>query len=239
MTTARMETVVATDLDRTLIYSMAAIDATTTDGAVPPLVCVEMFDGKPLSYMTTEAARLLQLIRATRYWYPPPPGRLPSSGGCSCPAGPRTMRSPATVARSLSTASRTNSGAAPSSSGSPAMAFCWGHCCRARGTCGRRLGAQSQDGRQPVLLLGGGPGPDPRGLPTALDLVVRRPGLGCFHAGSKDLRITSRADQRGCPDRGHAPHRCRASAGCRRRCTRCRIPCSCRRRDPPAARRAA
>jgi hypothetical protein len=56
-------TLVATDLDRTLIYSMAAIEA-TTDGALPPLVCVEVFDGKPLSYMTTEAARLLELIRA-------------------------------------------------------------------------------------------------------------------------------------------------------------------------------
>ena len=45
-----------------MIYSLAAIEATTI-GAVPPLVCVELYDGKPLSYMTTEAARLLELVR--------------------------------------------------------------------------------------------------------------------------------------------------------------------------------
>ncbi len=41
---------------------MAAIEATTI-GAVPPLVCVELYDGKPLSYMTIESARLLELVR--------------------------------------------------------------------------------------------------------------------------------------------------------------------------------
>ncbi len=88
MTTARMETVVATDLDRTLIYSMAAIDATTTDGAVPPLVCVEMFDGKPLAYMTTEAARLLQLIRANAVLVPTTTRTIAQFGRVQLPGGP-------------------------------------------------------------------------------------------------------------------------------------------------------
>ena len=69
MTTPPRETVVATDLDRTLIYSMAAIEA-TTNGTVPQLECVELLDGKPLSYMTTEAARLLGMIRSNAILVP-------------------------------------------------------------------------------------------------------------------------------------------------------------------------
>ena len=69
MSTTLSETVVATDLDRTLIYSMAAIES-TMDGAVPELVCVELLDGKPLSYLTTEAARLLELIKSSAVLVP-------------------------------------------------------------------------------------------------------------------------------------------------------------------------
>lgn len=57
-----MGIVVATDLDRTLIYSRAAIDDVHPPGTVPPLSCVEMLDGQPLSYMTTAAAALLRLV---------------------------------------------------------------------------------------------------------------------------------------------------------------------------------
>jgi predicted kinase len=56
--------VVAADLDRTLIYSRAAIDAAHPPGTVPPLLCVETLDGNPLSYMTVRAAALLEGLRA-------------------------------------------------------------------------------------------------------------------------------------------------------------------------------
>jgi hypothetical protein len=57
-------TVVATDLDRTLIYSRAAIDAPPPSGTVLPLLCVETLDGRRQSYMTVEAARLLERVRS-------------------------------------------------------------------------------------------------------------------------------------------------------------------------------
>jgi hypothetical protein len=56
--------VVATDLDRTLIYSMAAITATHPAGSIPPLMCVEIYDGQPLSYLTVAAAEVLTTMRA-------------------------------------------------------------------------------------------------------------------------------------------------------------------------------
>lgn len=43
---------VATDLDRTMIYSRAAFG----DGSEPATVCVEHYEGQPLSYMTATAA---------------------------------------------------------------------------------------------------------------------------------------------------------------------------------------
>lgn len=51
-------TLVASDLDRTLIYSAAA--AGLAPGAADPgLICVELLDGRPQSFMTTAAHRLL------------------------------------------------------------------------------------------------------------------------------------------------------------------------------------
>lgn len=64
MTAAPGTTVMATDLDRTLIYSMAAITASHPAGTVPPLVCVELLDGHPLSYMTQQASRMLTAVRS-------------------------------------------------------------------------------------------------------------------------------------------------------------------------------
>lgn len=58
-----MTTVVAADLDRTLIYSRAAIDAVLRPEQVPPLACVELLDGHPLSFMTARAARWLAMLR--------------------------------------------------------------------------------------------------------------------------------------------------------------------------------
>ncbi|MFB7634997.1 HAD family hydrolase [Streptomyces sp. NPDC056149] len=50
---------VASDLDRTLIYSAAALHLTGPDEAAPRLLCVEVYEGRPLSYLTETAAALL------------------------------------------------------------------------------------------------------------------------------------------------------------------------------------
>ncbi|MBO1333088.1 HAD family hydrolase [Streptomyces sp. VRA16 Mangrove soil] len=50
---------VASDLDRTLIYSAGALGLTMPDAEAPRLLCVEMYQGKPLSYVTEDAAGLL------------------------------------------------------------------------------------------------------------------------------------------------------------------------------------
>ncbi|MGV9563055.1 HAD family hydrolase [Streptomyces sp. NPDC003480] len=50
---------VASDLDRTLIYSSAALALTMPDARAPRLLCVEVHESKPLSYMTEAAAELL------------------------------------------------------------------------------------------------------------------------------------------------------------------------------------
>jgi hypothetical protein len=55
----------ASDLDRTLIYSAAALGLTMPDAQAPRLLCVEVYEGRPLSYMTETAARLMaELARA-------------------------------------------------------------------------------------------------------------------------------------------------------------------------------
>ena len=60
-----MTTVVAVDLDRTLIYSAAAIGPAGTDAgrSLPQLICVERLDDRPLSFMTSVAAGWLEQIR--------------------------------------------------------------------------------------------------------------------------------------------------------------------------------
>ncbi|MFE9094168.1 HAD family hydrolase [Streptomyces sp. NPDC007264] len=50
---------VASDLDRTLIYSAAALALTMPDARAPRLLCVEVHESRPLSYMTETAAGLL------------------------------------------------------------------------------------------------------------------------------------------------------------------------------------
>jgi hypothetical protein len=54
-----MPVLVASDLDRTLIYSSAALALTMPDARAPRLLCVEVHESKPLSYMTETAAGLL------------------------------------------------------------------------------------------------------------------------------------------------------------------------------------
>ncbi|MFJ3721469.1 HAD family hydrolase [Streptomyces sp. NPDC090045] len=59
-----MTVLVASDLDRTLIYSTAALGLTMPDPVAPRLLCVEVHESKPLSYMTETAAGLLTELTA-------------------------------------------------------------------------------------------------------------------------------------------------------------------------------
>ncbi|MCC3276534.1 HAD family hydrolase [Arthrobacter sp. zg-Y20] len=54
-----MRTLFASDLDRTLIYSANALFLDTEDAAAPGLVVSEVYEGKPLSFMTRAAEDLL------------------------------------------------------------------------------------------------------------------------------------------------------------------------------------
>ncbi|MEU0257032.1 HAD family hydrolase [Streptomyces sp. NPDC006184] len=54
-----MPVLAASDLDRTLIYSAAALALTMPDARAPRLLCVEVHEARPLSYLTETAARLL------------------------------------------------------------------------------------------------------------------------------------------------------------------------------------
>ncbi|MGV9450981.1 HAD family hydrolase [Streptomyces sp. NPDC003635] len=54
-----MPVLVASDLDRTLIYSSAALALTMPDARAPRLLCVEVHESRPLSYMTETASQLL------------------------------------------------------------------------------------------------------------------------------------------------------------------------------------
>ncbi|MEU2783941.1 HAD family hydrolase [Streptomyces sp. NPDC007110] len=54
-----MPVIVASDLDRTLIYSSAALALTMPDARAPRLLCVEVHESRPLSYMTETSAQLL------------------------------------------------------------------------------------------------------------------------------------------------------------------------------------
>ncbi|ANW20373.1 hypothetical protein [Streptomyces clavuligerus] len=57
-------TLIASDLDRTLIYSAGALRLTTPDAESPRLLCVEVYQGRPLSYVTETAAGLLAALAA-------------------------------------------------------------------------------------------------------------------------------------------------------------------------------
>jgi hydroxymethylpyrimidine pyrophosphatase-like HAD family hydrolase len=67
-TTSR--TLVASDLDRTLIYSTAALALTMPDEHAPRLLCVEVHEARPLSYMTETAGRLLVELADTVRFVP-------------------------------------------------------------------------------------------------------------------------------------------------------------------------
>ncbi|MGW1404990.1 HAD family hydrolase [Streptomyces sp. NPDC002403] len=63
-------TLVASDLDRTLIYSSAALRLAVPDAEAPRLLCVEVYDRKPLSYLTETAAELLVELARTTVFVP-------------------------------------------------------------------------------------------------------------------------------------------------------------------------
>jgi hypothetical protein len=55
--------VVCLDLDRTTIYSAAALDLTGPDRDAPRLLCVEVYRGAPLSFMTEAAVAAFEALR--------------------------------------------------------------------------------------------------------------------------------------------------------------------------------
>ena len=63
-------TLVASDLDRTLIYSSAALGLRMPDAEAPRLLCVEVYQHKPLSYLTETAAALLGELARTTVFVP-------------------------------------------------------------------------------------------------------------------------------------------------------------------------
>ncbi|MGW0991907.1 HAD family hydrolase [Streptomyces sp. NPDC002523] len=65
-----MPVLVASDLDRTLIYSSAALALTMPDARAPRLLCVEVHESKPLSFMTETAAQLLTDLGDTAVFVP-------------------------------------------------------------------------------------------------------------------------------------------------------------------------
>ncbi|MFF3915665.1 HAD family hydrolase [Streptomyces sp. NPDC001852] len=65
-----MPVLVASDLDRTLIYSSAALALTMPDARAPRLLCVEVHESRPLSYMTETAAQLLTRLGDTAVFVP-------------------------------------------------------------------------------------------------------------------------------------------------------------------------
>ncbi|MET9777510.1 HAD family hydrolase [Streptomyces sp. NPDC006367] len=65
-----MPLLVASDLDRTLIYSAAALGLTMPDPLAPRLLCVEVYESRPLSYMTETAAQLLTDLGDTAVFVP-------------------------------------------------------------------------------------------------------------------------------------------------------------------------
>ena len=106
--------IVCADLDRTLIYSANALDL---GSETPRLLCVEIYKGAPLSFMTETAAELLRSLTAhvvptttrtleqlARVRLPGPPSRyaIASNGGhllvdgVPDPAWSTRVRTPAT-----------------------------------------------------------------------------------------------------------------------------------------------
>lgn len=65
-----VKSLVASDLDRTLIYSPSALALSVADEEAPRLLCVEVHEGRPLSFMTEAAAVLIQRLAAAAEFVP-------------------------------------------------------------------------------------------------------------------------------------------------------------------------
>ncbi|MEU1619639.1 HAD family hydrolase [Streptomyces sp. NPDC005722] len=65
-----VKSLVASDLDRTLIYSPSALALSMADEEAPRLLCVEVHEGRPLSFMTENAAVLIQRLAAAAEFVP-------------------------------------------------------------------------------------------------------------------------------------------------------------------------
>nr|WP_328842143.1 HAD family hydrolase [Nakamurella leprariae] len=63
-------TLVATDLDRTMIYSAAALALPGPDEAAPTLICTEVYQGVPLSFSTATAVAALQQVHRSAVLVP-------------------------------------------------------------------------------------------------------------------------------------------------------------------------
>jgi hydroxymethylpyrimidine pyrophosphatase-like HAD family hydrolase len=63
-------TLVASDLDRTLIYSSAALALEVPDEQAPRLLCVEVYEHRPLSFMTERAAEMLRELAEAAVFVP-------------------------------------------------------------------------------------------------------------------------------------------------------------------------
>ncbi|MGB6180476.1 MAG: HAD family hydrolase, partial [Rhodococcus sp. (in: high G+C Gram-positive bacteria)] len=60
-----MTALIATDLDRTMIFSAAALSEGSGSQGPGDITCVEMYDGAPLSFMTVRAVAMLTELAAT------------------------------------------------------------------------------------------------------------------------------------------------------------------------------
>ncbi|MDK1473979.1 HAD family hydrolase [Streptomyces sp. 549] len=88
-------TLFASDLDRTLVYSSAALALSMPDADAPRLLCVEVYQSKPLSYVTEAAAALLPQVAGQTVFVPTTtrtreqygrihlPGRVPRYAICA------------------------------------------------------------------------------------------------------------------------------------------------------------
>ncbi|MFQ4148072.1 HAD family hydrolase [Arthrobacter sp. LAPM80] len=66
----RATTLVACDLDRTLIYSKSALWLTGEDKDAPAIVVAEVYEGAPLSFMTRAAEELLLSVKSAATFVP-------------------------------------------------------------------------------------------------------------------------------------------------------------------------
>ncbi|MGW1175099.1 HAD family hydrolase [Kitasatospora sp. NPDC002543] len=89
-----MGVLVASDLDRTLIYSERAMALAGPDRLAPRLLCVEVYQGRPLSFMTERAAGLLAEL-ARHACFVPATTRTPEQYGRVSLPGPTPDWAPA------------------------------------------------------------------------------------------------------------------------------------------------